>query len=388
MTATNGVRLIFAGGGTGGHLFPAIAIANRVTELLKSRMKVEIVFVGTQRGIEYRMRDSLGYPLHIINVRGIARSLTLKNLMVPFILVGALIKASGLIRKFRPHMVVGTGGYVCWPVLRMASWRKIPTVLQEQNSFPGVTIRQLAGRAKKIFLGFESARQYLKTEAEIVVSGNPVRSSIAAGNRAEGLAKYGLNPAKKTILVLGGSQGARAINNAVLSSLEKTKLDDRFQILWQTGERDYKEVADRAGNKVFDCALFPFAQQMDLVYAAADLVIARAGALSLAEITACGLPAILIPYPFAAGDHQRKNAEDYTRRGMAVVVDEKELAQRDIVAEAVELMTTNRYQTMKQAVETETAGRRPAVDIIAEDIVAQLTSLKDAEDKLEHRPHG
>ena len=163
-------RLIFAGGGTGGHLYPAIAIADRVKEILSARMTVEIIFVGTKRGIEYRVRETLGYPLHLINIRGIARSFTLANLAVPFLIVSAMIKANNLVKQFGPQVVVGTGGYVSWPVLRAANGQKITTVLQEQNSFAGVTTRQLAPRAARIYLGFAKAAEMLKTNGEIGIA--------------------------------------------------------------------------------------------------------------------------------------------------------------------------------------------------------------------------
>ena len=250
-------RIIFAGGGTGGHLFPAIAIADRISELLKDGIGAEIIFVGTRRGIEYRMKDSLDYPLRTIPMRGIARSLTLSNLIVPFAVLIALFKSKKLVRRFKPDIVIGTGGYVCWPVLKVAARRGITTLLQEQNSFPGVATRQLAGRAKKIYLGFEKAREYLKTRAQIIVTGNPVRQSIATGDRLEALKHFGLSPDRKTILILGGSQGARSINNAVLESLEQNKLNQGYQLLWQTGRREHKEVEIKAAEKVSNCALFP-----------------------------------------------------------------------------------------------------------------------------------
>ncbi|UCG63093.1 MAG: undecaprenyldiphospho-muramoylpentapeptide beta-N-acetylglucosaminyltransferase [Candidatus Zixiibacteriota bacterium] len=374
-------RIIFTGGGTGGHLFPAIAIADRLSELMKGKREVEIIFVGTRRGLEYRMREKLGYPLHTINMRGIIRGITLVNLLVPFVIATALMKSVSLLSRFQPDIVIGTGGYVCWPVLKVAAWKNIPTLLQEQNSYPGVATRQLASAAKKIYLGFEKAKEYLKTSAEIMVTGNPVRASITSGRREAALETYGLLPERRTILVLGGSQGARAINNAVLRSLEKEKLNQGVQLLWQTGSRDHKEVEIMAAKKVSNCALFPFAQQMEQVYAAADLVIARAGALSLAEITACGLPAILIPYPHAAGDHQKKNAENYVSRGMARMIEEMDLENIDIIAEAVDLLESDEYSRMKTAIARETAGQRPAVDIIAEDIIRQIEGMKTTGDR-------
>ncbi len=373
MTINHPAKIIFAGGGTGGHLFPAIAIANRVKEFTKDKMNIDILFVGTKRGLEYRMRDSLGYPLHLINMRGIARSLTFKNLLVPFIIIIALLKSFMLLNRFNPNLVVGTGGYVCWPVLKAASWKRIPTVLQEQNSFPGVTIRQLAPSASKIFLGFEKAKEFLNTKSEILITGNPVRSDIADGNRQQALKEFNLLDNKKTILVLGGSQGARAVNNAVLKSLQDKKLGEKYQILWQTGKRDYKDVTVEAGNKVSGCSLFPFSQNMPNVYAAADIVIARSGALTLSELTACGLPAILIPYPHAAGDHQRKNATDYVERGMAIMIDENELTKFNIVDKAIELLESDSFDKMKQAIASYNANREKAVDVIANEIISMLS---------------
>ena len=366
--ANKALRIVFAGGGTGGHLYPAIAIANRIEQMLEGKETVEILFVGTRRGLEYRMKDTLGYPLRTVNIRGLARSLTPKNLLVPFIAVGALIKASSILSSFRPDVVVGTGGYVCWPVLRMAAMKKITTVLQEQNSFPGLTIRKLAGRAKRIYLGFADAQKHLRTDAAMLVTGNPVRREIASGNRATAIKEFGLDSGKKTILVLGGSQGARAINHAVLKSLETKELDDKYQLLWQTGKRDYTEVNARANRKV-SVTLFPFAQDMPSVYAAADLVVARSGALTLAEVAACALPAILIPFPHAAGDHQKKNAQSYARGEAAVMIEEKDLADVDLLQRAVALMESGEYEKMGQKAKDLAAAGKPAVDVIAEDII-------------------
>ncbi|MCK4301651.1 MAG: undecaprenyldiphospho-muramoylpentapeptide beta-N-acetylglucosaminyltransferase [candidate division Zixibacteria bacterium] len=378
---TPGVKLVFAGGGTGGHLYPAIAIADRIRELLIDRMPVEIIFVGTRHGLEYRMRDKLGYPLHLLNIRGLARSLSVRNLLLPFLIVGAVFMTARLLRRFAPDVVVGTGGYVSWPVLKIAALKGIPTVIQEQNSFPGITTRQTAGRAKRIYLGFEQARNHLKTQAKVIVTGNPVRRSVTGGERSEGLSVFGLDPGRKTILVLGGSQGARAINRAVLGSLKKKNISDKYQILWQTGKRDYKDVTASAGNKVSDCSLFPFSERMDLVYAVADLAVARAGALTLAELTACGIPAMLVPYPYAAGDHQRRNAEAFVEQGAAMMIDENDLNQADLIEEAIALMESDRFEQMKQAVAKMTSARRPAVDVIAEDIIALIEESRKGGDR-------
>lgn len=378
MVPAKTARFLFAGGGTGGHFYPAIAIAQRLTELLRDERQVEIHFVGTKRGIEYRMRDSIGFPLELINVRGLVRSLTLKNLLVPFLLIGAMIRTAALMKKYSPHVVIGTGGYVALPVLQVAAMKKIPTVLQEQNSFPGITTRKLARKAHRIYLGFEKAAEFLTTSAKVMVTGNPVRISIHRGNRDAAAKSFKLESCKRTILILGGSQGARAINQAVLASLKRADLPDEYQLLWQTGKGDYKEVTAMAGEKA-GRSLFPFATDMASVYAAADVVIARAGAISLAEIQACELPSILIPYPFAAGDHQRKNAEECVRKGYAIVIDEKEIVKTDILKRAVDLIESGDAAKMTAALRKDNEAHKAAVDVIAEDIINLLTETERQE---------
>ncbi|RKX25216.1 MAG: undecaprenyldiphospho-muramoylpentapeptide beta-N-acetylglucosaminyltransferase [Candidatus Zixiibacteriota bacterium] len=371
-------RIVFAGGGTGGHLFPALAIADRIRELLSDDCKVQITFVGTKRGIEFRLRESLGYPLRLINVRGIARSLTLRNLALPFVLVGALLKSRSILSELAPHVVVGTGGYVSWPILKAASWKRIPTVLQEQNTFPGIATRRLAARSKSVYLGFEEAREHLADDVNTVTTGNPMRKSVLGGDRDEATRLFKLDPSKKTILVLGGSQGARSINNAIIRSLRTGQPGEKYQLLWQTGKRDYKDVVVSTGEEGKGHSLFPFENRMALVYAAADLAIARAGAISLAELEACGIPAILIPYPYAAGDHQRKNAEAYVKRGMAEMVVQAELGNSDILTHAVTLLESDKAEQMRDAIARQAASRKPAADIIAENIIELIARTQEA----------
>ncbi|PWB75335.1 undecaprenyldiphospho-muramoylpentapeptide beta-N-acetylglucosaminyltransferase [candidate division GN15 bacterium] len=368
------VRIVFAGGGTGGHLYPAIAIADRLTEMLGERTKAEIRFVGTKRGLEYRIKDSLKYPLHLINVRGIARRLSWQNLLVPFNVIGSLWKAKALLRQFSPHLVVGTGGYVSWPVLRAASGRGIPTAIQEQNSFPGITTRQLAPRVNRVYLGFAGAQEYFKTSGRVLVTGNPVRPNIAGGNRQEALSQFKLDPNKKTILVLGGSQGARAINQAVLHGLRHGLLPEGCQLLWQTGKRDYTEVTAQAGDKASGHSLFPYENRMELVYAAADLAIARAGAITLAELEACAVPSVLVPYPYAAGDHQRRNAEETVRQGFASVIDESDASIPEILKLAAGELLSGRAEQRRQTILAATKGKKPAVDVIAGDLIELMNA--------------
>jgi UDP-N-acetylglucosamine--N-acetylmuramyl-(pentapeptide) pyrophosphoryl-undecaprenol N-acetylglucosamine transferase len=372
------LSLVFAGGGTGGHFFPAVAIADRVCELAGDSCEKKIAFVGTTRGIEYRLHDTLGYPLHVISVRGLERAFTLKNVAVPVLALRSLWQSRMLLKRVVPELVVGTGGYVSWPVLRMAAMMKIPVVLQEQNSYPGVATRQLARFAARVYLGYDEARQYLPNQTPLVLTGNPVRRQIATGNRAEALRHFKLEPSRRTILVLGGSQGARAINDAVLRSFENRPLSESYQLLWQTGMNDYAEVMRRLGGSADRHAVFLFEQRMDLVYAAADMVIARAGAISLAEIESVVLPALLVPYPQAAGDHQRKNAQAAGSRGFAEVVDPVRLAGTDLLGLAVAMCEDGRVDAMKQRLRQHVAGRKPAVDVIAEDIIRLVIKAQEA----------
>lgn len=371
MSNARPLRLIVAGGGTGGHLFPALAIADRIRELASDR-DVQIRMVGTRRGIEYRLRESLGYPLEIIPVWGLVRAFTWRNLVAPFVLVGALVKSFLLVRRFAPHGVIATGGYVCWPIARVAAWKGLPVFLQEQNSFPGIATRQLAPVAKRIYLGFDEARAHLKSGAPMLTTGNPVRAGLAGGDRAEAAHVFKLDISRKTILVLGGSQGARAINQAMLRSFRKLSRDFPYQILWQTGKRDYTEVVAQAGDTVTGHALFPFETRMALVYALADIAIVRAGAITLAELAACGIPALLIPYPHAAGDHQRKNAQAFAAREYGRVIDEKELESHDVLADAAAMLASGEADRMRQTMRSDRGATEPACDRIARDILNLL----------------
>jgi UDP-N-acetylglucosamine--N-acetylmuramyl-(pentapeptide) pyrophosphoryl-undecaprenol N-acetylglucosamine transferase len=210
----------------------------------------------------------------------------------------------------------------------------------------------------------------------MIVTGNPVRDSLTHGDRQRAITEFGLDPHKKTILILGGSQGASAINQAVLNSLANGSLPSSLQLLWQTGKRDYTEVAAVAGDKVSNRALFPFSEKMPLVYAAADFAIARAGALTLAELSACGLPSLLIPYPIAAGDHQRKNAEECVANGTALMVTEDALDSHDLLKEAAKVIHSEKFMGMRVNIRTANAGKRPALDLIAEDIITLLKEQK------------
>lgn len=372
MKSGESVRLIFAGGGTGGHLYPALAIADRLKELISSTYKLESHFVGTRKGIEFRLQDTIGYPLHLIQMQGIARALTPRNLLVPFIVTMGLLQSMRLMKQISPHLVIGTGGYVSWPVLKAAQVKRIPTVIQEQNSFPGIATRRLAAEARAVYLGFDDARKHLPSRANCILTGNPVRSALSGADRNEAMRAFKLDPTKKTILVFGGSQGAHAINEVVLSGLLAGQVPTNYQLLWLTGKRDYTEVNARAGDMAASHALFPYEHRMNLAYAAADVAVARAGALTLAELEMCGVPAVLVPYPHAAGDHQRKNAASFAALGFAEVIDETQLGKTQILIRAMALIESGRADQMRLAISAYRSGRPAAVDLIALDILNRL----------------
>ncbi len=356
------VRALFAGGGTGGHLFPAIAIAQEMTAQ-DPRCRIE--FIGTRYGIEYRMQDTLGYPLNTIAIRGLSRKLSLSLLAFPFRLIISIFQSLRLCARFKPDVVIGTGGYVAGPAIIAAAIKGIPRVLQEQNSFPGLVTRKMATRTNMIFTAYKKAEEYLPSGVTCKRLGNPIRRSVISGDRAEAIRKLGLENDRKTILILGGSQGASRINQAVLKSLPH--LDDKMQLIWQCGKRDYKDVAARLNKKEFVISLFPFSNEMQAVYAAADLAIARAGALTIAELTACGIPSILIPYPYATVDHQTHNAAEVLAAGAAEVVRDADLDGIEILKMAVDIMRSDRLETMRKAARS--LGRPEAAADIAREIL-------------------
>lgn len=320
------LHILFAGGGTGGHLFPALAIAE---EVLRIRPGTSISFAGTRNRIEARVVPPLGYGFTPIWISGFRRRLSLQTLLFPVKVAVSLVQSALLLRRVRPHAVVGTGGYVCGPVVYMASLMRIPTVIQEQNSHPGVTTRMLAPRVTEVYLTFEESRRYFSRTDRVMVSGNPTRGTVGEAGREEGHACFGTDPAKPTLLVFGGSLGARSINDAMLKVLPGL-LDGGVQVIWQTGDQEYERVARSAGgDRVRNVVrLHRFIDRMDLAYAAADVALCRAGATTLAELTRAGLPSVLVPYPHAAADHQTANARTMVAGGASVMIRDAELPEK------------------------------------------------------------
>lgn len=350
--------LLFAGGGTGGHLYPAIAVAEEVKRL---RSDARIVFAGTKRKIEARVVPQRGYEFHAIWISGFHRRLTLENILFPLKVVVSLVQSFFLIRRLRPAVVVGTGGYVCGPVLFVASLLGIPTVIHESNSYPGVTTRMLASRAAVVLLGFAVTKRWLRPGVKTELAGTPTRKELGAVGRSEGAVFFGLSPERKTLLVFGGSLGAASINRATAAMAEDLAKEG-IQIIWQTGPGMTGELPENAMVKIL-----PFVDRMDCAYAAADLVLCRAGATTIAEITALGKPAVLVPYPFAAAHHQEMNAATLAEVGAAVVISDKDLPAKGKFMVADILGDDGRRRAMGEA--SRRIGRRDAAENIAKRVL-------------------
>jgi UDP-N-acetylglucosamine--N-acetylmuramyl-(pentapeptide) pyrophosphoryl-undecaprenol N-acetylglucosamine transferase len=334
------LRILITGGGTGGHVFPAIAIADAVRRL---RPDAEVLFVGALGKMEMERVPKAGYRIEGLPVAGFHRQLTLenawRNLGFPFRLLASLSKARGIVRDFRPDVAVGTGGYASGPVMRAAQARGIPTLIQEQNSYAGVTNRLLARRARTICVAYDGMEQYFPL-GRVVLTGNPVRASFDGleQKRAEAIAHFALDPGKKTLAVIGGSLGARTLNNAIRDNVALlADRSDTVQVLWQCGRFYEAEFSQSQSARLANVKLLPFVDRMDLLYAASDVVISRAGALSISELCLVGKAAVLVPSPNVAEDHQTKNARALADKGAARLVPDAAAGER-MLPEALYLL--------------------------------------------------
>ncbi|WP_281309677.1 undecaprenyldiphospho-muramoylpentapeptide beta-N-acetylglucosaminyltransferase [Flavobacterium flavigenum] len=323
-------RFILSGGGTGGHIYPAIAIAN---ELKLQFPDAEFLFVGAKDKMEMQKVPQSGYEIKGLWIAGLQRKLTLQNLIFPLKLASSLLESKRIIRQFKPNVVIGTGGFASGPLLQAAGSAGIPTVIQEQNSFPGITNKLLSKKANAICVAYENLERFFPKE-KIVLTGNPVRQDLIDidTKRNDAIAFYGLDPNKKTLLVLGGSLGARRVNQLIEKELDNF-LSQNVQVIWQCGKlyfEDYKKYNQQ------DVKVVDFIERMDFVYAAADVIISRAGASSVSELCIVGKPVIFIPSPNVAEDHQTKNAQAIVDAKGAILLRESELdSQFSIVFEAL-----------------------------------------------------
>lgn len=328
-----GIRVLMAGGGTGGHAFPAIAIAD---EIRRRRADAEVRFIGTRRGVEMRAVPRAGYPIEVVPVIGLRRALSADLLKFPFILAAGLARTFRAIRRFRPAVVVCTGGYVSGPAGIAAWMQSIPVAIQEQNSFPGLTTRLLSRIAAQVHVTFAASRRYLGGRGE--VSGNPTRVEIGSVGQAEARLRLGLRPDLPTLLVFGGSQGSRPINTAVGQALPALLEGRRLQVLWQTGHLDFESASSLARPFRDFVTVLAFIDDMPAALGAADLAVCRAGATTIAELARAGLPALFIPLPTAAEDHQTKNARTLVSAGAARMIPQRDLDGRRLAQAALDLL--------------------------------------------------
>jgi len=320
------MKIIISGGGTGGHIYPALAIANA---LKQDNPTHEILFVGAQGKMEMQQVPAAGYPIIGLNIQGIDRKRLLRNLAVPFKLLTSLWRARRTIQQFQPDIVIGTGGYASAAILYMATQMKIPTLIQEQNAYPGLTHRILAKRVGKICVAYEHMEQYFPS-TKLVLAGNPVRQDIyhLSEKRSTAYTYFGLNPNKPCLLVLGGSQGAQMINSTILKALPDL-LQAGLQLIWPTGKAYFKSIQAYIGNQAYDSLkIFPFIDKMDLALAAADIVVSRAGALSIAELCLAQKPTIFIPSPHVTADHQTKNVLPLVAKQAAILLSDQEAPEK------------------------------------------------------------
>lgn len=331
------LRVMISGGGTGGHIFPAVSIANRLKEV---NPETEILFVGARGRMEMEKVPAAGYEIKALDIAGLKRSLSLSNLALPFKLIKSVLKAREMIRSFKPDIVIGVGGYASAPLLFAASLMGLPTLLQEQNGFAGLTNKLLGRRAKRICVAYEGMERFFPAD-RIVITGNPIRKGIvkATGEmRSEGMAFYGLSPERKHIFIVGGSLGSRTLNETMMKWIDEgCKGLENSEIIWQCGKYYKKDVdafmeearrKGKGGEMLSHIQYHDFIQRMDLVYAASDIVVSRSGAGSISELCAAGKACIFVPSPNVTEDHQTHNAMALVRKDAAILVKDAECREK------------------------------------------------------------
>lgn len=363
------MRVIISGGGTGGHVFPAIAIAN---EIKKQNPDAEFLFVGAEGKLEMDKVPKAGYPIVGLPIRGFHRKLTLRNLTFPFKLFQSMWKARKVVKKFNPDVAVGVGGYASGPTLQMAAANGIPTLVQEQNSYAGVTNKILGRRVNKVCVAYDGMEKFFPSE-KIVFTGNPVRREIFENDitTSGAKAKLGLEVGHKTILIFGGSLGARALNESIESGAELLRQHSEINVIWQVGKLYYEDYKNSEVAKLPNVTVLPFIEDMASAYKAADLVVCRAGALTISELSLVVKAAILVPSPNVAEDHQTQNAMALVNKGAAKMVKDAE-GKEKLVKTMLELIENN--QERKELEENiRYFGKPNAAEDIAK-IVEELVS--------------
>ena len=335
-----GGGIIIAGGGTGGHIFPAIAIANALKKIDTS---IDILFVGAKGRMEMDKVPQAGYRIEGLDIAGFNRSSLIKNISLPFKLVKSFLQVRTIVKNFHPDAIIGVGGYSSFPVLRFGQAKKIPTFIHESNSFAGKSNILLGKKATKVFVASDGMEKFFPKE-KIIITGNPVRASISQSvvTRSQGVKFFSLNESKKTVFAVGGSLGAKSINEAIAKHIDEL-LDAGLQLIWQTGKGHGEEAKKLAAGKS-SVSVHEFITQMDCAYAAADIVISRAGAMAIAELCVARKPVLFVPYPYAAEDHQTVNAKNLVGKNAALMIKDSEAINK-VVPMIIELAQDENKQT-------------------------------------------
>ncbi len=359
-------KILLSGGGTGGHIFPAIAIANE----LKSRLQnAEFLFIGALDKMEMEKVPNAGYHIEGLPIRGLSRSLNMDLFKFPFRLIKSLKRANQIIKDFAPDIVIGTGGYASGPTGFMAQRNRIKTVIQEQNSFPGITNKRLGKKANRIFVAYDQMEKYFPKEA-IRVTGNPVRKGLFSDelNQKEAKLTLGFDENKPLLFSIGGSLGSRTLNQVWIERA-KQLVESGYQLLWQTGSTDFEQVSSDF-QEMGGVQIRQFIQEMNVAYAATDIIVSRAGAIAISELCIVGKPVILVPYPYAAEDHQTKNAQSLAQEHAAIVIADKD-AESLLYNQAVELLNNAPLQ-QKMSRNIQKFARPHATEHIVDQIIQLL----------------
>ena len=362
-------KILLAAGGTGGHVYPAIAIADALKD---ENPDTEILFVGTRDHMEWKAVPNAGYDIRNVWISGFHRRFTLKNIVFPIKLVTSLFQSLRILSAYKPQVVVSCGGYVAGPVGWVAGKMGIPIIIQEQNSFPGVTNRLLAKFAHKIFTAFREADNYLPAE-KTYISGNPTRATLNEADRTEALDSFGFDNDKPVLLVMGGSGGARTINEAMKHNIEALHDKVGLQVIWQCGQRYYDSLSTEIDTKSLkNLRLTAYLDNMAEAYAVADLVISRAGASSCSELMLTGKPSILVPSPNVAGDHQTQNAKAMADAGASLLLEDDKM--KETVTELVEQLIRDQQNLKRMNQAALKLAKPDAAKLIAKEILEIATS--------------
>ncbi len=353
-------RFLFAGGGTGGHLFPAVAVAEKIREKIPD---AEILFVGSKSKIEGRVVPKLGFRFKPIWVKGFARRFSLENFLFPVKLVVSIMQSIFINMSFKPKVAIGSGGYTSGPAIYGASLLGAKVILLEQNSFPGVTTRILEKYAEEIHISFKDSEKYFKNKSKLKFTGNPVRESLLNINKGDALRSFGLKRSKKTLLVLGGSLGAASINEAVANSINFFEVKD-IQVIWQTGKNYYSKFKHLNSEKI---KVRDFIEEMNLAYSASNLILARAGATTIAELLTLAIPAALVPSPNVAANHQYYNAKSLSDQKAAILIEDHLL--NDKLQEVLSTVLFDDKKLNELSMNAKRISRPDAAEIIAQSAI-------------------